>query len=250
MCVIISTQISITTAMSSVQVDVNRLQPPPPTPPLSMPVWSLSCSTEDLLKQIVRRRNSVNDDENGDSSDDDNLQLPATSMNIVTFCSPVSVAAPKLWIVSLYYDTLTKDSFIASGRGILQLLRPCHKMLVPILGKRSGYEPQYSKRDECSALGFGWLNATLKCEHNLDTTTHPSSVELLPSCAAYINLKVINTVPAGDHLVTLCEVVETYQWDFKTGILIDTASSTTNSLTALDPTTTLYTSQLRQEGII
>lgn len=105
----------------------------PPPPPISMPVWSFACP-------------SVNDQDD-------------TSMNIVTFATPVSVAAPKLWIVSLYTNTMTRDSFLRSGQGVLQLLTPSMKDLVPVLGKRSGYEAGYSKRSECRKIGYEWIKS-------------------------------------------------------------------------------------------
>lgn len=198
-----------------------------PPPLLSMPVWSLSSSTSSLPR------------------DDD---LPATSMNIVTFCSAVSVAAPKLWAVSLYDDTLTKDSFLASGRGVLQLLRPSQKALVPILGKRSGYEVGYSKRGACSWLRYDWVEAaSISSYDDDDGDEYYETVELIPDCATYIHLKVISSTPAGDHLVTLCEVVQTSQWDKATRRIIPCLTS---AASILDPSDVLYTGQLRQEGII
>jgi len=68
--------------------------PIPPPPSMSMPVWSLACPTIDAAEQ-------------------------KTSMNIMTFCTPISVS-PKLWALSLYDNTLTKDSALASKRATLQ----------------------------------------------------------------------------------------------------------------------------------
>lgn len=105
-------------------------------------------------------------------------------MNIVTFATPVSVAQPKLWAISLYHNTLTKDSFLKNKVGVLQLLRPTHKRIVPILGKRSGYEKGFSKQAECSKLGFPWT-----ChEEDLPNASRLGSMELLPECALYIEL--------------------------------------------------------------
>jgi hypothetical protein len=109
----------------------------PPPPSVSVPVWSLA--------------SPIRSPSSGDS-------MPTTSMNIVTFASPVSVAPPKLWIVSLYTNTLTRDAFLESKVAVLQLLTPELKTLVPILGKRSGYEQGFSKRDECEALGHAWVS--------------------------------------------------------------------------------------------
>jgi len=103
----------------------------PPPPPISMPVWSFACPID--------------------------VETGETSMNIVTFATPVSVASPKLWIVSLYTNTLTRDSCLSSRVGVLQLLTPTMQDLVPILGKRSGYEEGYSKREECGKVGYEWV---------------------------------------------------------------------------------------------
>ena len=73
-------------------------------------------------------------------------------MNIITFASPASVAAPKLWTVSLYKNTMTREAFLSSRKGVLQLLTPSMKELVPVLGKRSGYEEGFSKRVECDRI--------------------------------------------------------------------------------------------------
>lgn len=192
----------------------------PPPPAISMPVWSLTCSTRSLTQ--IRSN--------------DEPSLPTTSMNIVTFCTPVSVAAPKLFVISLYYNTLTMDSFLASGQGILQLLRPSQKMLVPILGKRSGYETDFSKRDACDALDLAWVPTSIGSDAE-------TPLDILPNCASYLRVRIINTIPAGDHLVALCEVLQSWEW--KGGTLVPASTSS-----PLDPTSALYTGQLRQEGII
>ena len=106
----------------------------PPPPPISMPVWSLASPVAD-----------------------------ETSMNIVTFATPVSVAPPKLWVVSLYTNTMTRQSFLGSKVGVLQLLTPSMQDVVQVLGKRSGYEEGYSKRDECQKLGHGWISGGKQC---------------------------------------------------------------------------------------
>lgn len=162
------------------------------------------------------------------------------SMNIVTFATAVSVAAPKLWIVSLYYDTLTKDSFMANGMGVLQLLNPDQSSLVPVLGKRSGYEQGYSKKDSCAKLGFPWVNA--------DNFVASSDLQLLPKCVSYLHLKLLSTMEAGDHVAALCEVVGTGVWNESRQAVV--ACTDNGAPTSLDPSTALYTGQLRQEGIL
>jgi len=220
----------------------------PPPPPISMPVWSLSSP----LSKVPRE---------------------GTSMNIVTFATPVSVAPPKLWTISLYRNTLTREAFFSSGIGILQLLNPSQKSLVPLLGKRSGYEEGYYKREECQKVGFTWIagngcnlltktdaTATLDDDDGESSATAmPSiisqedrsaleSMELLPGCAAYLLVKLLPrpAIDAGDHEIAVCEVLGTGIWDDKAKqvVLLETPSE------PLDETSALYTSLLRKEGII
>jgi flavin reductase (DIM6/NTAB) family NADH-FMN oxidoreductase RutF len=183
-------------------------------------------------------------------------------MNIVTFATAVSVAAPQLWAVSLYHNTLTKDSFLASGLGVLQLLSSSQsslssssannsnqKYLVPVLGKRSGYDDTastgtyLSKKEESAKLGFGWIRPSpgdFVC---------PADLELLPECCTYISLRLQQIVPAGDHVVALCEVVDTGVWDPATNSVISCAN-VVDAPQNFDPRSALYTGQLREEGII
>ena len=44
-----------------------------------------------------------------------------------------------------------------SGVGILQLLIPNQDKLVPILGKKTGWERNINKREECATLGYDWV---------------------------------------------------------------------------------------------
>lgn len=196
----------------------------PPPPPISMPVWSLACKAFEPTKDP------------GGSSSSENCQ---TSMNIVTFAIPVSVAQPKLWAISLYKNTFTKDSFLKSNCGVLQLLKPCQKNLVPVLGKRSGYEMGYSKRDECSKLGFPWT-----C-HKETVTETSGSIELLPDCALYIELELLTCQDAGDHVLALAQVTGTASWE---GSKVMTSNEAPKL--SLDQSSALYTAQLRKEGII
>jgi flavin reductase (DIM6/NTAB) family NADH-FMN oxidoreductase RutF len=72
------------------------------------------------------------------------------------------------------------------------------------------------------------------------------SMDLLPKCAIYVQLTLLSITEAGDHDVALCKVVGTGAWDeTEQGIVSKEVSPA-----ALDPTTALYTAQLRAEGII
>ena len=224
----------------------------PPPPSISLPVWSLAVSTQSLHQQRQRQQQKLQQPQDTKTL----VQFPGTSMNIVTFCSAVSVAPPKLWIVSLYYDTLTKDSFLAGDTdekiAVLQLLRPAHKHLIPVLGKQSGYDAAYSKRQECAQRGFPWVTTrTFEVDDDDDEhITQPprhETIELLPNCAAYIYLKLVNIMPAGDHVVALCEVVRTGCWDGSRNMLV--VDNTTTPL-PMDADTVLYTGLLRKEGIL
>jgi len=72
------------------------------------------------------------------------------------------------------------------------------------------------------------------------------TLNLLPRCAVYILLKLLSTTEAGDHDVALCEVVGTGIWDESSSKVV----ATDTPPAALDPSTALYTAQLREEGII
>lgn len=45
-----------------------------------------------------------------------------------------------------------------SGVGVLQLLAPSQSKLVPVLGKRTGWDGQYSKQAECASLDNEWTS--------------------------------------------------------------------------------------------
>jgi flavin reductase (DIM6/NTAB) family NADH-FMN oxidoreductase RutF len=190
---------------------VNK-SPVPPPPAISMPVWSLA---------TPNRRTG-------------------TSMNVVTFCTKVSVASPQLWIVSLYHNTLTKDSFEESRTAVLQLLRPAHKHLVPVLGKRSGYDVTFSKRQACADVGFPWQTST-------SDGAAVSTIECLPDCATYVRLQLLQCMEAGDHVVALCQEEGYGVWNSETQMIQPQGSA---SLPPLDHTSVLYTGLLRQEGIL
>ena len=221
----------------------------PPPPPLSVPVWSLSAD-EDLPSSMQGRGNTRH------------------SMNIVTFATAVSVAPPKIWAVSLYTNTLTRRAFLDAKVGVLQLLRPDQSKLVPILGKRSGYEDGYDKREECKVAGFEWVayhdgNNDDDLDESTGICTCSSEgdadygdtvrLQVLPGCATYIKLKVLSYHNAGDHDVALCEVLDTAIWNDDTKKVVTCSSDDRDgkpTVPALDPSTALYTGQLREEGII
>eukprot|EP00560_Eucampia_antarctica_P005108 CAMPEP_0197840440 /NCGR_PEP_ID=MMETSP1437-20131217/45613_1 /TAXON_ID=49252 ORGANISM="Eucampia antarctica, Strain CCMP1452" /NCGR_SAMPLE_ID=MMETSP1437 /ASSEMBLY_ACC=CAM_ASM_001096 /LENGTH=343 /DNA_ID=CAMNT_0043450057 /DNA_START=37 /DNA_END=1069 /DNA_ORIENTATION=+ len=166
-----------------------------------------------------------------------------TSMNVATFVAPVSVDSPKFWTVSLYADTLTKEAFLGSGVAILQLLTPAQKDLVPILGQRTGHDKAFSKRNACGAINYPWISTHHKTG-NADNEF--LAVDVLPRCASYIKLNLLQIMNAGDHEVALCAVAMTGEWDENFGQVRLTIPSDDYTPIPKDQTNTLYTASLRQ----
>jgi hypothetical protein len=77
---------------------------------------------------------------------------------------------------------------------------------------------------------------------------------VIPNCATYLHVQIVphQTLPAGDHVAVLCQVIGTYHWDPSTQNIIPTSSTNTQPISSYyyDATTVLYTGQLRQEGNI
>jgi hypothetical protein len=153
------------------------------------------------------------------------------------------------------------DSFLASSSGVLQLLSSSssslssssainsnQKYLVPVLGKRSGYDDTastgtyLSKKEESAKLGFGWIRPSP------GVFTCPADLELLPECCTYISLRLQHIVPAGDHGVALCEVVDTAVWNPEAKTAVSCAN-VVDAPQVFGPSSALYTGQLREEEI-
>lgn len=216
----------------------------PPPPPISVPVYSLASSipVESLSKS--------------EGSSDGRNRNRNTSMNIMTFCTPVSVAPPKLWTLSLYSNTMTKDYFFESKIGVLQLLDKKQCDLVPILGKRSGYELDYSKELECEKIGFKWGRY---CDDKIDSKGYSANEEengllqstrLLPNCQSYIKVRLLEAFDAGDHEVALCQVLGVGEWNDQEKCVIDVDVNANDAPKPKDENIALYSGYLRQKGII
>ena len=239
--------ISIVTSLKS------NGSPIPPPPAVSVPVYSLSTAG-----------------------------TTTSSMNIVTFATPVSIK-PKLYMISLYYGTKTRDVFVSDeksqGHGILQLLDQSHKSLVPLLGKRSGYEEGYSKEQECRQAGFPWNTIHVEGETLFSSRTYLGScndsvetdddrhdaagtsssirifdgTKVIPNCQSYIAVKIVETMEAGDHEMALCEVMGVGAWNDEMNcvVSIDDIIDDGKGVKAKDEDSgVLYTSYLRKEGIL
>ena len=57
--------------------------------------------------------------------------------------------------------TTTRNDSSGNGSvGILHLLRPNQEKLVPILGKKTSWDANVNKREECATLGYDWVTIT------------------------------------------------------------------------------------------
>ena len=144
---------------------------PPPWSALSVPVYSLATAAPPGAAA-------------GDSAS-------RASMNITTYCCPVTIAPSRRFAVALYTHTATARNALATGRGVLQILRQQHKSLVPLLGKQSAHD--VDKLEAVQKQGFGIVN-----RHGAPT---------LADAYGVVALKIVSVETAGDHHLALCEVV-------------------------------------------
>lgn len=159
-----------------------------------------------------------------------------STMNILTYASPVSIKPHRMWSISLYKGTLSHENFTKEKRGILQLLRPehasCKGELIRVLGGSSGRD--VDKKTMCEQLGFSW--ETLKC--NGGTTDNDGWPQILPRCVYYLKLELVGEmIDCGSHDVALCRVVEM-------------VSSEDDSINAADELEYISTRALRDMDII
>jgi flavin reductase (DIM6/NTAB) family NADH-FMN oxidoreductase RutF len=126
--------------------------------------------------------------------------------------------------------------------GILQLMAPDQAKLVPLLGKTTGWDVQSNKREECASLGNDWVSVA--------GSEKQMQFDVLPNCASYLQVKLKRVTDGGDHDVAICEVVGTGVWDDNKQTVLWLEESDAGGQSALDPSTALYSGQLRDEGII
>uniref|UniRef100_A0A7S2V2S1 Flavin reductase like domain-containing protein n=1 Tax=Fibrocapsa japonica TaxID=94617 RepID=A0A7S2V2S1_9STRA len=181
-------------------------------PPLSVPVFSLATINPSTKK---------------------------TNMNIVTYACPVGTttssaageegsgagAGEKRWVLSLYRGTLSHRNFMESGWGVLQVLTKKQTPVVNLLGKQTG--SKVDKRELSKVMGFEWTPFKgLRAPYD--------QVELMRGCAAYLTVKKIDRLDAGDHDVVFCHMDGSFGCEFMEG--------------PSDPV--LYTNQLRKLNIL
>ena len=166
-------------------------------PPLiDVPTWSLSTKTS----------NNNND-------------AALSTMNILTYASPVATQPYRMWSISLYKGTLSHENFAKERRGILQLLRPEHALckvdddidggkhgaLIRVLGGSSGRD--VDKETVCEKFGFPWQ--TLECKGESKADGDENWPKVLPHCVYYLKLELVGEmIDCGSHDVALCRVVD------------------------------------------
>lgn len=112
------------------------------------------------------------------------------NMNICTYVSAVSMK-PKRYAIAVYEGTRSLENISKSGHAVLQLLKADQYSLVRTLGQKSGMS--YDKE------------AYLRKKNILETW---ESHTVLKGVAALLELKVIQKMDAGDHVLFLCDVMQ------------------------------------------
>ena len=112
------------------------------------------------------------------------------NMNICTYTSAVSMQPKQLW-VAIYNDTKTLEIVENSPKFVLQLLAAEQYRMVDLLGKKSG-----KNIDKISRL------------EKRELIAHWNGFKILKDALALTELKVENTMQAGDHKLFLCSVVD------------------------------------------
>ena len=190
-------------------------------PLLDVPVFSLSTlgdrddessSSAATVAYVAGTSSIGGGDGNSDSGVNSGSSSRRSTMNILTYASPVSIKPHRMWCISLYRGTMSHENFARERRGVLQLLRPEHATrhreggveggLIRVLGGSSGRD--VDKRGVCEKLGYAWERLP-EGEEDADDDDWP---EVLPLCSYYLKLQLVgDLIDCGSHDVALCEVV-------------------------------------------
>lgn len=112
------------------------------------------------------------------------------NMNICTYVSAVSMK-PKRFMVAVYEGTKSLENMLHAEYAVLQLLQANQYDLVRLLGKKSAlYYDKQSRLHKKDVLA-AWQNHTV-----------------LKDAAAWMLLKKLDDMPAGDHHMFLFDVVK------------------------------------------
>lgn len=112
----------------------------------------------------------------------------AANMHICTYVTAVSMQ-PKRIMVALFKGTRTLDLVERERRFVLQLLAAGQHRLIPLLGRKSGHDT-----DKLAALEKRGL------------LTRWNGIAVLEDALAWMDLAVIGTMDAGDHVMMLCDL--------------------------------------------
>lgn len=153
----------------------------------------------------------------------------SSTMNILTYASPVAIKPHRMWSISLYKGTLSHENFAKEKRGMLQLLRPAHASCIRGLGGSSGRD--FDKQAMCEKLGFPWQS--LEC--NGETNDNANWPQVLPHCAYYLRLELVGEmIDCGSHDVALCRVVDMVSEDDSTNAADELEYISTRTLREMD----------------
>mmetsp|Transcript_12726 Transcript_12726/g.28091 ORF Transcript_12726/g.28091 Transcript_12726/m.28091 type:complete len:228 (+) Transcript_12726:58-741(+) len=128
----------------------------------------------------------------------------SSDMNILTYCTPVSIRPVRLFALGLYGETLTAENFLRGqgrGGGVLQLLTPRQADVVRTLGGASGRD--VDKQKACEDLGHKWVTLG-ECTDGGGGRNGEDPM-VLSGCAHYIRLRQIGeSVDGGSHHAVVC----------------------------------------------
>jgi hypothetical protein len=211
--------------------------PVPPPPPISVPVWSFATTATTTVAATIESSTPC-------------PPTTTTSMNVMTFCIPVSVSSPKLWALSFYHGTLTKDSFLdtstrnnssdndsnndnntniskngnnnnssKTNTGVLQLLTHNHAQLVKVLGKKSGRD--ISKSIACQEAGFPWWNNKTMNKKNTRESDDDNNSNITNDCTQHQQPQNSCNTCIDFDLLPGCALYIQVEWQPSSSPLID-----------------------------
>lgn len=160
------------------------------------------------------------------------LVQESTTMDRIDSIEQVHPSLKKMLFISLHSQSLTRAAFMDSKVGILHCLSPNQVESVgKCLSKRAGYHNDfhYSKREQCAEKGLIW-QPYIDCCEKTDCMNEDddelltdeeiihmedilAEMDILPRADAYLKVKLMKHIPAGDHDISFCEVVGFGQWD-------------------------------------
>lgn len=111
------------------------------------------------------------------------------NMHICTYVSAVSMQ-PKRFMVALFKGSLTLEIVEKNQHFVLQLLEETQYRLVDLLGRKSGRD-----LDKIAVL------------KKRKVTTEWKKFIVLQDALAWMELTVISSIDAGDHVMMLCDLV-------------------------------------------